>query len=133
MKASIMSLCFAGLLAATIANAGVVDDLLARYKSAGVENFSSERGKVMWTKIFKDSDSGEDRSCQTCHTRNLGKQGKQVNTGEVIEPLAPSVNSKRLTDARFIEKWFLRNCKWTLGRECTQQEKGDFLMFLRTQ
>ena len=47
--------------------------------------------------------------------------------------MAPSVNPKRLTDRSKIEKWFKRNCKWTLGRECTPQEKGDILTFLLAQ
>ena len=54
-------------------------------------------------------------------------------TGKAIEPLAPSANPKRLTDPEHIEKWFLRNCKWTLGRECTPQEKGDFLVMIRAK
>ena len=56
-----------------------------------------------------------------------------VCTGKSIELMAPSVNPKRLTDSRLIEKWFKRNCKWTLGRECTPQEKGDLLVYLQTQ
>ena len=56
-----------------------------------------------------------------------------TKTGKVIDPMAPSVNPKRFTDAKEIEKWFKRNCTWTVGRECTPQEKGDFLSYLRTQ
>lgn len=44
--------------------------------------------------------------------------------------MKPAVNPERLVDAKKIEKWFLRNCKWTFGRECTAQEKGDFLTFI---
>ena len=54
-------------------------------------------------------------------------------TGKPIKPLAPSANPQRLTDLREINKWLLRNCKWTLGRECSAQEKGDFLTWLRQQ
>ena len=32
-----------------------------------------------------------------------------------------------------IEKWFKRNCKEAWGRECTAQEKADFLTYLITQ
>ncbi|HCS12500.1 MAG TPA: hypothetical protein DIW28_01710, partial [Zetaproteobacteria bacterium] len=42
-----------------------------------------------------------------------------------IEPMAPSVNPERLTDPAKIEKWFGRNCEWTIGRDCTAQEKAD--------
>ena len=47
--------------------------------------------------------------------------------------MAPSVNPKRLTDRTKIEKWFVRNCKWTFGRECTPQEKGDLLSFISSR
>jgi len=57
-----------------------------------------------------------------------------VLTGIALyDPMAPCVNPKRLTERRQAEKWFKRNCKWTLGRACTAQEKGDLLSFLRNQ
>ena len=43
------------------------------------------------------------------------------------------VNGKRLTSIKDIRKWLKRNCKWTLDRECTPQEKGDFLSFIQQQ
>jgi hypothetical protein len=57
--------------------------------------------------------------------------GKHAKTGKAIEPMAPSVNPKRLSDEKQIRKWFSRNCKWTLGRECTAQEQGDVLLYLQ--
>ena len=54
-----------------------------------------------------------------------------VRTGKPIKALAPSVQPQRLTDIGKIRKWFKRNCKWTLGRVCTPQEKGDILLFLK--
>jgi hypothetical protein len=42
--------------------------------------------------------------------------------------LAPSAQSDRFSDPEKVEKWFKRNCTW--GRECTAQEKGDFLAYL---
>jgi hypothetical protein len=47
--------------------------------------------------------------------------------------MAPSVNPKRLTNQAKIEKWLLRNCRWTLGRECTAEEKANFISFIKTQ
>ncbi len=85
----------------------------------------------MWAQIF--TSEGQERACTTCHGDNLKEPGKHAKTGKTIETLAPPVNPKRLTDTKEIEKWFLRNCKWTLGRECSPQEKGDFLVFLREQ
>ena len=79
-------------------------------------------------------------SCAACHrlTDPVGLTlevfdvaGRHVRTQKPIAPMAPSVNHERLSDTRSIEKWLRRNCKWTLGRECTPQEKGDLLMYLK--
>jgi hypothetical protein len=43
------------------------------------------------------------------------------------------VNPQRLTDPAKIEKWLTRNCRWTLGRECTAGEKADFIAYIKTQ
>ncbi len=90
-------------------------------------------GRAGWTTEHPQSDGSPARSCATCHGRDLTVPGRQANTGKVIEPLAPSVNPKRLTDPAKIEKWLLRNCKWTLGRECTATEKADFIAYIKTQ
>lgn len=125
-----------GLAAATSAQtfaAGVVEERLAAYQAEGAGPFDAERGKAMWTQKFTHANADKPRSCSTCHTDNPRAVGKHARTGKAIEPLAPSVNPKRLTEVREIEKWFLRNCKWTIGRECTPQEKGDFLRYLASQ
>ncbi|MBK1620006.1 hypothetical protein CKO42_16475 [Lamprobacter modestohalophilus] len=90
-------------------------------------------GKAGWTKESPQSDGSAARSCVSCHGRDLTQPGRQVNTGKVIKPLAPSVNLKRLTDPAKIEKWLRRNCRWTLGRECTATEKADFIAYIKTQ
>ncbi len=118
-----------GIAQATLAD--TVDERLAAYEAEGASDFSAERGRDMWFKSYPDATSGKDRSCATCHTNNARVNGKHVKTGKPIRPMSPSVNPERLTDAKKIEKWFKRNCKWTLDRECTAQEKGDFLVFLR--
>ena len=56
--------------------------------------------------------------------------GKQARTGKPIDPLAPSVNSERFTDTKFVEKWFGRNCNSVLGRDCSAQEKADIISWL---
>jgi hypothetical protein len=45
-------------------------------------------------------------------------------------PMALSVSPARYTDPAKVEKWFKRNCNEVLGRECTPQEKGDWLSFM---
>jgi len=128
----IPSLVLVGLLAAAAVQAGTVDDLLAEYQSKGVGSFDASAGEVLWQQRFPSSD-GVERACTSCHTSDLRQKGRHAVTGKTMEPLAPSVNAKRFSKRRQIEKWFKRNCKWTLGRECTAQEKGDLLSFLRKQ
>ena len=47
--------------------------------------------------------------------------------------MAVSANPKRYTNKADVEKWFKRNCKQVLGRECTPAEKGDFITFMMSQ
>jgi len=114
--------------------ANEIDSRQKAYQAEGASDFSASRGEEMWHKEFPDPKKpGEKRTCGTCHTDNLKNKGKHARTGKVIDPLSPSVNSERFTDQKFIEKWFKRNCKWVVGRECTAQEKGDFLEYLRNK
>lgn len=116
------------------ANANVVDDVLKSYEAEGASNFSAKNGEAMWNKDFPDTEEpGKVRNCGACHGKDLSANGKHVTTGKVIDPLAPSANKERFTDPKFIEKWFKRNCKWVLDRECSAQEKGDFLTYLRNK
>ncbi len=55
-----------------------------------------------------------------------------IKTGKVIKPMAASKNPERFQDSKKVEKWFLRNCKWTFGRQCTVQEKIDTLSWLNS-
>ena len=127
--------CLAAALLAWNAAAGAapVDELLQRYASQGARAADAAAAEAQWTRTFVDAASGEQRRCSTCHTADLKAVGKHATTGKAIEPLAPSVNPKRLTDVEKIEKWFLRNCKWTMGRECTPQEKANYLAMIRTK
>ena len=54
----------------------------------------------------------------------------QTRAGKAIEPMAVSASSARFTDIDKTEKWFTRNCKTVLGRDCSLQEKGDFITYL---
>lgn len=120
------------LAGASLVGAAAVDDLLAQYRTEGGP-FSAEEGKAAWNRLIPDSKTGEERSCAGCHGSDLRRTGKHLQTGKPIDPMAPSVNAKRLTDPKFVEKWFKRNCQWTLGRECSPKEKGMFLTFIQNQ
>lgn len=117
--------------ASLAANTG--EQLLESYRASGAGPFSAEAGGAMWTKSYPGKNGNSARSCATCHTKDLTREGKHQRTGKVIEPLAPRINPERLSDQGKVEKWFKRNCKWTLGRLCTPQEKGDFLLFIQAQ
>jgi len=134
LKTFIPNMIFALALVSHGTNAAVVDDLLKEYKTQGAADFNAARGDAFWHKKFPDPENpGKTQSCGTCHGDDLKQKGKHATTGKVIEPLAPSANKERLTDPKFVEKWFKRNCKSVAGRECTTQEKGDILIYLRGQ
>ncbi|MBU0689813.1 MAG: DUF1924 domain-containing protein [Gammaproteobacteria bacterium] len=107
------------------------DTLLAQYKSEGAGKVDPAKAQKDWTREV--TVDGEKMSCATCHGSDFGKSGKHHRTGKVIEPMSPKVNAERFTDVKKIEKWFKRNCKDAWGRECTVQEKADFLTFLLAQ
>ena len=110
-----------------------VNKLINSYQLQGVNIGNALSGKQLWNRAFSGKPPFTERSCTTCHTDNLKKTGKHTRTGKIIKPLAPSINSERLSDINKIEKWFKRNCKWTLGRECNAQEKSDILAFINQQ
>jgi hypothetical protein len=117
------------LLVAVVAQATEVSDgMLVEFSSEALQPFTAQAGLTTWTTAQANG-----RSCESCHGESLFARGSHYKTGEIIEPMAPSINSERLTDRRKINKWFLRNCKWTYGRECTAQEKGDILLWLSQQ
>lgn len=121
------------LAGVSLVGAAAVDDLLAQYRTQSGGTFNIEEGKAAWNRLIPDSKTGEERSCAGCHGSDLRRTGKHLQTGKPIDPMAPSVNAKRLTDPKFVEKWFKRNCQWTLGRECSPKEKGMFLTFIQNQ
>jgi mono/diheme cytochrome c family protein len=90
-------------------------------------------GKAAWNAEHAQTDGSPARSCATCHGQDLTQAGRHAKTGKVIEPMAPSVNLQRLTDPEKIEKWLARNCKWTFERECSTNEKADFISYIKTQ
>ncbi|WP_457675508.1 DUF1924 domain-containing protein [Thiolapillus sp.] len=113
--------------------ASAVQELISKYENEGAVTQNTKNGEKLWKSVHVDAKTGQKRSCVTCHTNDLRKPGKHARTGKLIKPMAPSVNPDRLTDGKKIEKWFHRNCKWTLGRVCTPQEKADILAYLAAQ
>ena len=108
----------------TLAANNTVQELLQDYAAQGAATADAAAGQKLWQTQFGQ------RSCTSCHTDALTVTGQHAKTNKLIEPMATSVNPERLTDPAKVEKWFKRNCKWTLGRECTAQEKANFLVFI---
>ncbi len=126
-------LIFSGLAAnIVLADNMAVSEMLGTYKQRGATQPDAKAGQRLWIETFIASD-GSERSCTTCHGNNLKKTGKHVRTKKLIKPMAPSVNAERLIKTRNIRKWFRRNCKWTIGRECTVVEKANLLAFIKQQ
>lgn len=120
------------MLAAALvsASAGAADPLSAIEASARKEGqftgFSADRGAL----FFRSK--GSDWSCSTCHMPDPRQPGRHTVTGKTIEPMAPVVNPQRLTNEAKVEKWFKRNCRDVIDRECTALEKGDVITYLRS-
>lgn len=79
---------------------------------------------------FFNREHGTKGSCASCHGTPPTRSGKHANTGKTIDPLAPAFNPKAFTDAARVAKWFRRNCKDVLARECSAAEKADVLAYL---
>lgn len=122
-----------GLPARAQAAGQVATDLLrgyeaqARRERPAFAGFSAEEGKKLH--LAQHVQDGAPVSCATCHTPDPRARGR-TPAGKVVEPLAPAANPDRLTDPADVEKWFKRNCKQVLGRECTAEEKGHFVTWL---
>jgi cytochrome c553 len=127
-----MRACIAGM-AFSSAVYGSAASLMETYRNAGAGPFSQFDGRAAWVQEYPSASQGGAVSCASCHGTDITQPGRHVNTGKAIAPMALSVNAERLTDPEKTEKWFRRNCRWTLGRECTPQEKGDFILFVSKQ
>lgn len=110
-----------------LAQAVTPAEQLAGYTAQSGAPAQPARGQQLFT-----TKHGKDWSCSSCHTATPTVDGKHASTGKVIAPLAPAFNRERFSDSAKIEKWFRRNCKDVMGRECTPAEKSDVLAWLLT-
>lgn len=100
-------------------------DQLARWSTAAGAPGNAQRGQAFFGRTH-----GRDWSCASCHGQPPTRDGEHASTGKRIAPLAPAANPKAFTDAARVEKWFRRNCRDVLDRECTPAEKADVLAYL---
>ncbi len=119
---SVLLLISSGIM--SVAHASTPSELLQSYEA------TSGKASVTRGEQFFNNKHGRDWSCASCHTATPNKTTEHIVTGKSIEALAPSANAKRFTDQAKSEKWFKRNCKDVLARECSAQEKADVIAWL---
>ena len=128
---AIATFLLCGLLISANALAEAPDNFIKLYgeqckhENPSFQGFDPDRGRQLYS-----MQNASDWSCATCHTEDPKGLGEHCETHKKIKPIAPSANPDRFTDAAKVEKWFKRSCKDVLGRECSAQEKGDFLVYL---
>jgi len=123
----------AGQAAAATPRDAILAEFLARARSvdSGFTGFSAARGESLFSATHTGG-KPDTPSCTTCHTASPQNKGR-TRAGKEIDPIAVSRAPKRFTDPAEVEKWFGRNCKSVLGRECSAVEKGDFITFMMGQ
>lgn len=121
LNAAVVAFAFA----ANVSNAATPTDLLAGYVAQAGVPANPERGQQLFVKRH-----GRQWACASCHGAIPINPGEHASTGKPIAPLAPRFNPGRFTDAVKAEKWFRRNCRDVVGRECTAGEKADVLAWL---
>ena len=98
---------------------------LSQWSAAAGKPGSAAQGQV-----FFNNKHGGEWSCASCHGTPPTGDGKHASTGKAIKPLAPAFNPQVFTDSARVDKWFRRNCKDVLSRECSAAEKADVLAYL---
>lgn len=135
MKTTALSILVLATLTLPLASlAAPRDELLANYAAAAkaatpaFSGFSATRGEKLHVTKFAGG-KADTPACTSCHGDSPRSAGR-TPTGKAIEAVAVSVTPTRYSDAAKVEKWFKRNCSEVLGRECTPQEKGDWLSYM---
>jgi len=113
---------------------GYIDNLKveAKKNNPNFVDFSAKRGEQIFTTSHIGK-RGEPISCTSCHSLNLKNKGKNVHTNKVLEPLAPSVNTKRLSEVKNVKKWLRRNFNDVYIKEGSALQKGDVLYFINSK
>lgn len=89
---------------------------------------SAKRGETLFRQRFANNDRMP--ACTSCHTDSPLNAGQHAVTGKAIRPLAVTANGQRFSDPAKVEKWFGRNCREVIGRDCTPTEKADFVAYM---
>ncbi|TFW28159.1 DUF1924 domain-containing protein [Massilia arenosa] len=122
-----LTAALAAMLATGSAQAATPPELLASYTAQAGAPADPERGRQFFVNRH-----GQQWACASCHGARPVSAGEHAATGKSISPLAPAFSPQRFTEAAKADKWFRRNCKDVIGRECTAAEKADVLAWLLT-
>lgn len=114
-------------LAAATAHATTPAAQLARFSADAGRAGDAAQGQRLFT-----TRQGGEWSCASCHHAQPTKPGRHAATGKTIDTLAPAFNPASFTDEARVNKWFRRNCKEVLSRECSAAEKADITAWLIT-
>ncbi|MEJ6004663.1 DUF1924 domain-containing protein [Paucibacter sp. AS339] len=109
----------------SLASSAAPADLLAEYSAEAGRPANPQQGQRFFTLTH-----GGEWSCASCHQALPTTAGRHAGTGKTLEPLAPAFNPQRFSSSAKVEKWFRRNCKDVLSRECSAAEKADVLAWL---
>ena len=101
-------------------------ELQSQYEKLAGRSADAAKGQRIFTTTHAN-----DTTCASCHGNPPTQASRHASTGKSIAALAPKVNAERFSDNAKVEKWFRRNCKDVLNRECTAPEKADVLAYLR--
>jgi hypothetical protein len=124
-RSGLAAVCLALLQAAVHAADTSPAQQLERFGAKAGTPGQAERGRAFFT-----GRQGGEWSCSSCHGNPPTLAGRHASTGKPIDPLAPAANPGAFTDSAKVDKWFRRNCKDVLQRECNAGEKADVLAYL---
>ena len=130
---SFLFLAVGGVLALSVTVAGAMADSPASFLegfNAEARNAGEGPGNVARGQKFFNQTHGNEWKCAACHGAVPTVKGEHAVTHKLIGPMAPAFNPQRFTDAAKVDKWFRRNCKDVLSRECTAREKADVMAWL---
>ena len=122
---SLLLACAAFLGAQALAADTSPAQQLSQWSAAAGKPGSAAQGQA-----FFNSKQGGQWSCASCHGTPPTADGMHASTGKAIKPLAPAFNPQVFTDSARVDKWFRRNCKDVLSRECSAAEKADVMAYL---
>jgi hypothetical protein len=126
-------LAVGGALALSVLGAGAMADSPTSFLemfNAEARNAGEGPGNAARGQKFFNQTHGNEWKCAACHGAVPTVKGEHAVTHKIIAPMAPAFNPQRFTDAAKVDKWFRRNCKDVLSRECTAREKADVLAWL---